>query len=207
MVLFINPSQPQAEVMAESPEPKRPSSPAVEIKAEVPQAPVVPKVVETKAEAPVEPVKPKVESLNLRFFLGGKWSHLTKIIQMRWVENTPGSLLDGVFFSRFFMFHPYLGEDEPILTNIFQMGGSINFLRKRSKLPHGHGLILDDDEIWDLDGRFDVDEIRWVMGIMRNIKVCIANALHDNNSVYIWTAYRYTCVCLCYFMCLLLYII
>ena len=72
MVLFINPSQPQAEVMAESPEPKRPSSPAVEIKAEVPQAPVVPKVVETKAEAPVEPVKPKVESLNLRFFWGGK---------------------------------------------------------------------------------------------------------------------------------------
>jgi len=53
---------PKAEVMAESPEPKRPSSPAVEIKAEViPVAPVEPKVV-SKAEAPVEPVKPKVES-------------------------------------------------------------------------------------------------------------------------------------------------
>jgi len=51
---------PKAEVMAESPEPKRPSSSPVQEKAEVTE-PVEPKVV-LKAEAPVEPVKPKVES-------------------------------------------------------------------------------------------------------------------------------------------------
>ena len=61
----------QAEVMAESPEPKRPSSSPVQEKAEVTE-PVEPKVV-LKAEAPVEPVKPKVESLNLTF-----WGHFVR---------------------------------------------------------------------------------------------------------------------------------
>ena len=163
----------QAEVMAESPEPKRPSSPAVEIKAEVTPQPVVPKVV-SKAEAPVEPVKPKVESLNLSFFLGGKMIQFDSKYSDEMGWKHPRIVTRWWFFSQIFLCFTHIwGKMNPFWRILFrwvvQSPASEflrHFVRKLSMLPDDAWwtwlmisydiwfilscIILDDDEIWNL---------------------------------------------------------
>ena len=65
------------------------------------------------------------------------WKMMLARLLSFWKGHFSGVMLNWVVVSNIFYFHPLFGEDEPILTNIFQMGWfnhqAINFRRVKNR--------------------------------------------------------------------------